>query len=101
MGTIHLLTRTASGLVEIEYHDVADAARMLHVSESTVRKQCRAKVWPHTELLGRYYLSNEQVADVVDALTCYVDPRDPRPGEPEPPPKLGVPLSDVDAEPIR
>lgn len=56
----------------VAYYSVEEAASRLHVSRPTLRNKLRRGLWPHLNMSGRYYLSDAQLARIVEILT--VDP---------------------------
>ena len=95
------LDPTTGELVEVTYYDIAEVAAMLHVSESTVRRNLFAKSdpWPHLTIGRGHWMSASDIGWVVAQST--VDPP-PFPGVPEAgPARLGTPLTDRDLEGIR
>lgn len=86
-------------LVPVTYFDIDEAAEMLHVSPSTVRRKILSGEWPHLTIARNHWMSVENIGWVVAEST--VDPP-PFPGIPTGgPPKLGTPLTDRDLEGIR
>jgi excisionase family DNA binding protein len=56
----------------VTYYTAGEAAPRLHVTHATLRDKCKRGEWPHLRMGGRIYLSDEQLARVVEMLT--VDP---------------------------
>lgn len=92
---------TSGELVPLDYYDADEVSAMVHLHPSTVRRYCREGRWPHLKIRSSVYMTARHVGAAVESMTHEVDPRDPRPGEPEPPPRLGVPEPPPDSESIR
>ena len=56
----------------VAYFSAKEAAPVLHVSQATLREQCKRGHWPHLRIGGRIYLSDAHLARIVEMLT--VDP---------------------------
>lgn len=59
-------------IVSVTYYAAGEAAPRLHVTHATLREKCKRGEWPHLRMGGRIYLSDEQLARIVEMLT--VDP---------------------------
>jgi len=97
--TFPTLDPATGELIPVLYYAIEEAAEMLHVSASSVRRRILAGEWPHLTIARSHWMSAENIGWVVAQST--VDPP-PFPGIPTGgPPKLGTPLSDKDLEGIR
>jgi hypothetical protein len=68
----------------VRYWSVDEAAPKLHVGRMTLREKCRRNQWPHLRVTGRYFLSDEHLARIVEMNT--VNPDLPGPDDFPPPP---------------
>ena len=56
----------------VTYYSAGEAAPRLHVTHATLRDKCKRGEWPHLRIGGRIYLSDRNLARIVEMLT--VDP---------------------------
>jgi hypothetical protein len=56
----------------VTYYTAKECAPRLHVTQQTLREQCKRGQWPHLRIGGRIYLSDTHLARIVEMLT--VDP---------------------------
>lgn len=70
--------------INTRYYSVDEAAPKLHVGRMTLREKCRRNLWPHLRVGGRYFLSDDHLARIVEMHTVNPDIPDPdlfsRPG---------------------
>lgn len=82
----------------VTYFTAKESAPRLHVTQATLREQCKRGHWPHLRMGGRIYLSDVHLARIVEMLT--VDPDEIgqawRRGEDER--RLGLVVDDDEAE---
>lgn len=82
-----------------DFFTVGEVAELLHMSHSTVRRRIKSGRWPYfAPVPGAFYLSAQDVGYVVELLHHHPDPG-PCDGH-DTPPRLGIPLSDSDLEPM-
>lgn len=56
-----------------QWWSVADLARMLNVSEPTVRRRARSGRWPHQKIGRLYRFTNDDIQEIKQSLTVDTD----------------------------
>jgi excisionase family DNA binding protein len=85
--------------VSVVYYSVDESAPRLHVGRMTLRDKCRRNEWPHLRVGGRYFLSDEHLARIIEMHTVNPDIPDPSLFDPpRRPGPIGIVLPDDEAE---
>lgn len=80
-----------------DYYDVEEVAELLHVSTSFVHTRCRDLTWDRLKVSTRYYMSAAQIGDAIAEMQS----NGHGVAEHTEPVQLGVPVADVDLEPLQ
>jgi hypothetical protein len=70
--------------ITVRYYSVDEIAPKLHTGRIKVRENCRRNIWPHLRVGGRYFMSDEQLAEVIEMMTVrpHIDVPDFKAGGP-------------------
>ena len=58
-------------------YNLSQVAEFMHCSETYARSQLRARVWPGLKIAGRWHMTEQQVMEVIEAVSTTVVPPPP------------------------